>query len=381
MSYLMWWLLIVFALAATGFRECHASARSAGIARLQDSSGIAGMAQGRVLGGWPGSIPEMGNVVLVGNPSADRSRGRLRERLRERIQGLRGGPTGSDSSSFAPGLHPLPAQTGEVLPAPQESTDTRPLLNRLRRALRDLGISGGESDTYQRNPEWGWPGVSEYPWASPQPIMPQDAISLRPAAPGPWLKPMPDMDTSGAATGLPDRQSPGLSSSLPQGLPVSPSKPTLPLLMPPNAGTHSQQPAGDPELDGPTLADPTTGGKPTALVEPQGTNSQAPQDAGAKPTDPGSAGTLGSFFGGVARFLGSASKTDGANDSQKSEGIGQVKASAGGTPPSSPSVSGKGSTPPEQSEPAMHATPSTTTSKTTLEGIRNKILNRVPKGN
>ncbi len=317
-----------------------------------------------------------GDLLLVSEAATGRPRERLRDRIRERLEERRKAAS-EPSSNFAPGLQALPNPGGEaVYPRLQPPSEPRPLLERFRRMLGDMGLPIGAEGSRRPSPEWPQGTPPEWHPAQPGPMVQPNFPAvpspqpLQPAPPGPWLRP-PD---GGRAFAAPqDVPAAKESPPVPQGAPSAPTVPALPLLVPPNMPMPSQpSPEADPASSRGPIEMP--GREKNSDVSGEDRESDRPKADAAENSAENSqgSGAFGQLLGGVSRFFGGTSP---GRDTGKSVATAESGRSEAGYPSSPNSASSSA-----ESTPSDAASTSVgSASKPNLEDIRKKVLRRSAK--
>lgn len=318
-----------------------------------------------------------GDLLLVGQPATGQPRERLRDRIRERLEERRKAASES-SSDFAPGLQALPNPGGgAVYPGLQPPGEPRPLLERFRRMLGDMGLSLGSEGPRGPSPDWAYGTPHELHPAQPGPMVHPNFPAMpapqpvQPAPPGPWLRSPDNGRAVSTPQGVPAAEE---SPPVPQESPTAPTAPALPLLVPPDmpvpsapsteAGpTPSQVPIDMPAEEKHT--DASGDDRESARSKGDAAENSAATSAGT--------GTFGQLLGGVSRFFGGNAPSRGTGQAAPGAESGRLDATGNRSSPNSPSSSA------ENVPSDAASTSSGGASKPNLEDIRKKVLRRSAK--
>lgn len=322
--------------------------------------------------------PHQDNLMRVSQSSAGRPRERLRDRLRERLEERRKSEAASDSS-FAPGLQPLPGTVGSADLGTRPANEPRPLVDRFRRILGDLGLSVGAADSRPSTPAWDFrssPGpLPTSPDRTLQPNFPSVPIPqpVQPAPPGTWLK---SQNAAGGSVNAPqDAAHTETVPSPPQASPPAATVPSLPLLVPPDFPAVPEPSVGDGGSITQAPMD-SLGETPDSEASAAGDPAQPPSKDVPDGTGANSAGTnaFGQLLGGVSRLFGGNAST--SNTAPPAESSGSTESAAGKNP--SPGLPSSGAAGRRSDSPG---TPAGRTVKPSLEEIRKKVLQRSSSAN
>jgi len=317
------------------------------------------------------------NLMLVSEPAPGRPRERLRDRIRDRMEERRKS-TPEPSAAFAPGLQPLPGPIGPALPS-QSVRESRPLVERIRRVLGDLGLSAGSAEPNQFSPDWGPGTASELDPSQPGPMVQPNGFvapaprAVPPASPGPWLRSPDSGGSVSTPQNLPTVTQPPL---VPPDSPSAATGPALPLLVPPDLPTPSQPSTGTGPSNSQVPLDMPAEDRYTDASAENRELDRPTEDAARNPaTNSAGASAFGPLLGGVSRFFGGNSPNrDLGQAAQASE---SDRSDSTGTPssPNSPSSSV------ERPRADATSTSGGGTSKPSLEDIRKKVLRRSSRSN
>lgn len=323
------------------------------------------------------ALPHQDSPMLVSQASTGRPRERLRDRLRERLDERRKTEAAADSS-FAPGLQPLPGTAGPGDLGTRQGGEPRPLVERFRRILGDLGLSvGGEMPP--ATPRWDYPNSWE-----PHPTLPGRVVQpsfpavpapqpIQSAPPGTWLK---SQGAAGGSVSVPqDASHAEKVPSLPQASPSEATVPSLPLLVPPGFSVVPEPSAKDGRS---VTQAPTDSWDETSDsgARGDGNPAQPPSEDTPNGTAANSAGTnaFGHLLGGVSRLFGGNAST--SKTAPPAESSGSTQSAAGKNPSQDSPTSGAASRPSDSPGPSAGSTV-----KPSLEEIRKKVLRRSSSAN
>lgn len=324
------------------------------------------------------ALPHQNSPMLVSQASTGRPRERLRDRLRERLEERRKKEAAADSS-FAPGLQPLPGTAGPGDLGAHQGWEPRPLVERFRRILGDLGLSVGAADSPPLTPGWDYRSSPEpFPTSPDRPLQPNFPAVPAPqpiqsAPPGTWLK---SQDAAAGSVTVPqDASHAEKVPSLPQASPSAATVPSLPLLVPPDFSVVPEPSAKDGRsvTQAPTDSRAETGDSGTPG---NGNSAEPPSEDIPGGTAANSAGTntFGQLLGGVSRLFGGNAST--SKTARPAEFSGSTQSAAGKNPSQDSPTSGAASRSSDLPGPSAGSTV-----KPSLEEIRKKVLRRSSSAN